>query len=59
MSEAKHSVYHSSVLDADPDTVWSQVRDMMQVLKIVFGDAIEEHWVKGLPRSGACGATDC
>ena len=48
MSEAKHSVYHSSVLDADPDTVWSQVRDMMVLLTMVFGDAVEnEHWVDG------------
>jgi hypothetical protein len=48
VAEPIHTVYHSSVLDADPDTVWSEVRDMMQVLPMVFGDAIENaHWVDG------------
>lgn len=37
----KYSVYHSAVLDADPDEVWTQVRDMMVLLDIVFGDGIE------------------
>lgn len=41
-----YTVYHSAVLDADPDTVWAQVRDMMQLLKIVFGAGVENaHWV--------------
>ena len=46
--EPKYTVYHSAVLNADPDTVWAQVRDMMQLLDIVFGDGIEKtKWVSG------------
>jgi Polyketide cyclase / dehydrase and lipid transport len=42
----KYTVYHSAVLEADPDVVWAQVRDMMQLLKIVFGGGVEKaHWV--------------
>jgi hypothetical protein len=44
----KYSVYHSAVLDADPDEVWAQVRDMMVLLDIVFGDGVENaHWTNG------------
>ncbi|PSL57184.1 polyketide cyclase/dehydrase/lipid transport protein [Saccharothrix carnea] len=44
----KYSVYHSAVLDADPDEVWAQVRDMMLLLDIVFGDGVENaHWTNG------------
>jgi hypothetical protein len=42
----KYTVYHSAVLDAEPEAVWAQVRDMMQLLKIVFGAGVENaHWV--------------
>lgn len=44
--QPKFSVYHSAVLDADPDAVWTEVRDMMRLLKIVFGAGVENaHWV--------------
>jgi hypothetical protein len=44
----KYSAYHSAVLDADPDEVWAQVRDMMAVLDVVFGAGIENaHWTHG------------
>ncbi|GAB2967126.1 SRPBCC family protein [Saccharothrix stipae] len=44
----KYSVYHSAVLDADADEVWGQVRDMMVLLDIVFGDGVENaHWTHG------------
>jgi hypothetical protein len=46
--EPKYTVYHSAVLDADPATVWAEVRDMMRLLDIVFGDGIEKaRWVQG------------
>ncbi|MFT7840332.1 SRPBCC family protein [Saccharothrix sp. BKS2] len=44
----KFSVYHSAVLDAAPDVVWAQVRDMMVLLDIVFGEGVDNaHWVSG------------
>ncbi|MCE6998138.1 SRPBCC family protein [Saccharothrix sp. S26] len=44
----KYSVYHSAVVDADPDEVWAQVRDMMALLDIVFGAGVEHaHWTHG------------
>lgn len=48
MLKSKYTVYHSSVLDADPATVWAKVRDAMQMIDIVFGSNIKNpHWVKG------------
>jgi hypothetical protein len=42
----KYAVYHSAVLDAAPDAVWAEVRDMMRLLEIVFGSGVENaHWV--------------
>jgi len=38
----KYTVYHSTVLDADPDTVWAVVRDIVAVVKLVFGDAVQD-----------------
>src|SRR5215213_6011926 len=44
----KYSVYHSAVLDAGPDEVWREVRDMMVLLDIVFGDGVKNvHWTDG------------
>jgi hypothetical protein len=44
----KYSVYHSAVLDAGPDEVWHEVRDMMLLLDIVFGDGVKNaHWTDG------------
>ncbi|HET9139153.1 hypothetical protein [Actinophytocola sp.] len=39
--EAKYTMHHSAVLDADPDTVWAEVRDAVNVVKILFGDTVE------------------
>ncbi|MGH3929712.1 MAG: SRPBCC family protein [Pseudonocardiaceae bacterium] len=48
MLNPKYTVYHSSVLDAAPETVWAEVRDIIQMLDIVFGNNIKNpHWVKG------------
>lgn len=48
MLKPEYTVYHSSVLDADPATVWAEVRDIMQLLDIVFGSNIKNpHWVQG------------
>ncbi len=33
VTEPKHHVYHSAVLDADVDTVWPVMRDMLQVVE--------------------------
>lgn len=38
----KHTVYHSTVIDADPATVWSEVRDLVKLVQIVFGDAVTD-----------------
>ncbi|MCC5479824.1 SRPBCC family protein [Streptomyces barringtoniae] len=44
----KHTMYHSTVVDADPDVVWSVVRDPMQVVRIVSGPAVKDvGWAEG------------
>ncbi|WP_369249867.1 hypothetical protein [Streptomyces sp. R41] len=44
----KHTMHHSTVLDADPDTVWAEVRDPMKLVKIVSGPAVKNvHWAEG------------
>lgn len=44
----KHTMYDSTILDADPDAVWSVVRDPMQVVKIVSGPAVKNvGWAEG------------
>ena len=40
MSKPKYTMYHSTVLDADPDTVWAEVRDVLKLVKILFGDTV-------------------
>ncbi|MEU8900473.1 SRPBCC family protein [Nocardia sp. NPDC048505] len=46
--QRKHTMYHSTVVDADPDTVWAVVRDALQVVSIVSGSAAKHvHWVEG------------
>ncbi|HEX8159406.1 MAG TPA: SRPBCC family protein [Solirubrobacteraceae bacterium] len=48
MLEPIYTVYHSSILDADPDRVWIEMRDIMRTLDIIFGSDIEgAHWVNG------------
>ncbi|GHB61087.1 hypothetical protein GCM10010347_33980 [Streptomyces cirratus] len=49
--QRKHTMYHSTVLEADPDTVWATVRDAMQILDIVSPGDLDIHrdvtWVDG------------
>jgi len=40
--KSKHSMHHSAVLDADPDTVWADVRDVVKMVKILFGDTVKD-----------------
>jgi polyketide cyclase/dehydrase/lipid transport protein len=48
MTEPKHHVYHSAVLDADVDTVWPVMRDILQVVEISFGSAVKNvKWKQG------------
>lgn len=48
MIEIKYTAYHSVVLDADPDTVWEQARDLVKMITIGFGDIVKNaHWLKG------------
>lgn len=42
----KHTMYQTSVLDAAPDTVWAEVRNVLNLVKILFGDTVGEvTWV--------------
>ncbi|AYF72972.1 SRPBCC family protein [Nocardia yunnanensis] len=44
--QRKHSMYHSSVIEADPDAVWAVVRDALALVAIVSGPAAKDvHWV--------------
>ncbi|MVU82990.1 hypothetical protein GPX89_37850 [Nocardia sp. ET3-3] len=44
--QRKHTMYHSTVVDADPETVWAVVRDALQLVAIVSGPAAKDvHWV--------------
>ncbi|WP_306356313.1 MULTISPECIES: SRPBCC family protein [unclassified Nocardia] len=44
--QRRHTMYHSTVVDADPDTVWAVVRDALRMVSIVSGAAAENvHWV--------------
>jgi polyketide cyclase/dehydrase/lipid transport protein len=48
MLTAKYHVYDSAVLDAPLRDVWGVVRDMMQLLPIVFGESVQDYrWVDG------------
>ncbi|MGW7363395.1 SRPBCC family protein [Streptomyces sp. NPDC054841] len=41
-------MHHSTILDADPDTVWAEVRDPMKLVKIVSGPAVKDvSWTEG------------
>lgn len=52
MLEPIYTVYHSSILDAAPDRVWSEMRDIMRTIDIIFGSQVEDaHWVD-------CGSVD-
>jgi hypothetical protein len=44
----KHTMYQTTVLDADPDTVWTEVRDVLKLVKILFGDTVgNAQWMEG------------
>lgn len=49
--QRKHTMYHSTILEADPETVWATVRDAMQILDIVSPGDLDIHrdvsWVEG------------
>ncbi|MFP3987760.1 SRPBCC family protein [Streptomyces sp. E11-3] len=46
--QRKHTMHHSTIVDADPDAVWTEVRDPMKVVKIVSGDAAKDvRWAEG------------
>ncbi|MFC7310354.1 SRPBCC family protein [Streptomyces monticola] len=46
--QRKHTMFHSTIVDAGPDAVWAVVRDAMQVVKIVSGPAAKDvHWAEG------------
>jgi hypothetical protein len=48
MVKPKHTMYQTTVLDADPDTVWTEVRDVLKLVKILFGDTVGGvEWVEG------------
>lgn len=41
-----HTIYQTTVLEADPDSVWAEVRDVLKLVKILFGDTVGNmHWV--------------
>lgn len=42
----KHTMYQTTVLEADPDAVWSEVRDVLKLVKVLFGDTVGNvRWV--------------
>jgi len=44
----KHTMYQTTVLDAEPDAVWTEVRDVLKLVKILFGDTVGNlQWVEG------------
>ncbi|GAB4583025.1 SRPBCC family protein [Nocardia sp. IFM 10818] len=44
--QRKHTMYDSTIVDADPDTVFAVVRDALKVVSIVSGPAAQNvHWV--------------
>lgn len=46
--QRKHTMYDSTIIDADPDAVWAVVRNALRVVSIVSGDAAKDvHWAEG------------
>ncbi|MCM2410616.1 MULTISPECIES: SRPBCC family protein [unclassified Streptomyces] len=46
--QRKHTMYDSTVIDADPDSVWAVVRDALKVVEIVSGDGVKDvGWAEG------------
>ena len=43
----RYKVHHSTVLDASPDAVWAEIRDVMKMVKIIFGGGlVSVEWVE-------------
>jgi hypothetical protein len=40
--QRKHTMHHSTIVDAAPDTVWAEVRDPMKLVTIVSGPAVKD-----------------
>ena len=48
INKPKHTMYQTSVLEAAPDAVWAEVRNVLNVVKILFGDTVGDvKWVEG------------
>ncbi len=46
--QRKHTMYHSTVVEAGPGTVWAEVRDALRLVTIVSGDAVRDVcWAEG------------
>ncbi|MEV6796348.1 SRPBCC family protein [Streptomyces sp. NPDC051320] len=46
--DRKHTMHHSTIVDAGPDTVWAEVRDAMKLVQIVSGPAVKDvSWAEG------------
>lgn len=43
MIEARYHVYDSAVLDAPIEEVWQEVRDITNLVPILFGDSVKEY----------------
>lgn len=44
----KHTINSSTIVDADPDSVWTELRDVTRMVKIVFGDTVGNvEWIEG------------
>jgi hypothetical protein len=42
IAKPKYTMYHSTVLESDPDTVWAELRNVLNVVKILFGDTVAD-----------------
>ncbi|WP_419992659.1 SRPBCC family protein [Streptomyces boninensis] len=46
--QRKHTMYHSTIIDAAPDEVWAVVRDALKVVSIVSGPGVKDVcWAEG------------
>lgn len=45
---AKHTIHSSTIVDASPEVVWAELRDIVKLVAIVFGAAVEDpRWTDG------------
>lgn len=43
-----HTIHSSTLVEASPDTVWHELRDIVKLVTIVFGPAVRDvHWADG------------